>query len=341
MRNRIILFIAALLCSASGQSQDFYTGKFRVIGPNAENAAIYTNVLSIAINRGTEVSISLHFRGGSRTEPDDYINLSGTINGSIQGGRLDASGSVAAELKDGSRLTQDQQGMTFTGTLNANKIEGKVYLGPVNEGAFFAFTATSSELKPALTFPVGPSPMVFNKGWVFGANFSITDEEGNEIDLSDKVEWSGTATFNPAKGKTSHPSFNTIGSNKIILTVKYEDKTYKEEYKIITVDVTKYAFQGCIAFAAADGHGCPACPHPTVGPILMGSPEVLIEGYPAARVGDMGTHAACCDGNYYTITTGDDNVLINGRAAALFQFSQTKHCGSTGFVGNATQRNYI
>ncbi len=88
-------------------------------------------------------------------------------------------------------------------------------MGPINEGAFFDFTATGSELKPALTYPVGSSPKVFNKGWVFGASFSITDDEGNEVDLSDKVEWSGTATFNPAKGKTSHPSFNIIGSNKI------------------------------------------------------------------------------------------------------------------------------
>lgn len=340
MKKKFFVFIPTLFFSALCHSQNSYTGKFRVVGPNSSNAAVYENSLTITVSPDNAASISLHFRGGSRTEPEDYIDLSGTINGDVAGGQLDASGSVAAEMKDGSRVKQDQQGMTIIGTLNANKIEGKVYLGPIYEGAFFDFTATGSELKPALTYPVGSSPKVFNKGWVFGASFSITDDEGNEVDLSDKVEWSGTATFNPAKGKTSHPSFNIIGSNKIILTVKYEGNIYKGEYPVATVDVKKYAFQGCIAIVGADGHGCIACPHPAVGPILTGSPEILIEGYPAARVGDVGTHAACCDGNYYTITSGDDNVLINGKAAALFQFSQTKHCGGTGHVGDATQRNY-
>ncbi|MBI5858820.1 MAG: PAAR domain-containing protein [Sphingobacteriales bacterium] len=334
----LLLLSMAILC----QSQNTYTGKFRVVGPNSDNVAVYSNSLTLNISPENEVSISLHFKGGSRTEPDDYIDLSGTITGTIEGGQLDVSGSVASEMKDAGKIKQSQQGMTILGSLNGNKMEGKVYMGPIKDGAFFDFTAVGGELKPALTFPAGPSPKVFNKGWVFGASFSVTDKDGNEVDLSDKVEWSGTATFKPEKGKLSRPVFNSVGSNKIILTVKYEGNTYKGEYPVTTVDVSKYAFQGCRVETKGDSHGCPACPHPAVGPITTGSPDILIYGHPAARVGDVGYHMVCCGPNTFTILSGDDEVLINGKAAALFEFSKTQHCGSIGNICKASgQRSLI
>ncbi|MFH2065239.1 MAG: PAAR domain-containing protein [Pseudomonadota bacterium] len=88
---------------------------------------------------------------------------------------------------------------------------------------------------------------------------------------------------------------------------------------------------GSIAHCPNDAHGCPACPHPVRGPIQSGSPYVLIEGKPAARVGDSGIHAACCGPNTFMITTGDPNVLIDGKPAARLG-DQTKHCGGVGKI---------
>ena len=44
----------------------------------------------------------------------------------------------------------------------------------------------------------------------------------------------------------------------------------------------------------ADAHGCPACPHPAVGPAIIGSPDVNVNKLPAVRVDDTGIHMACC-----------------------------------------------
>ena len=57
--------------------------------------------------------------------------------------------------------------------------------------------------------------------------------------------------------------------------------------------------------------GIPPVPH-VGGPILTGSPTVLIGGMPAARVGDT----ASCVGAVDVIVTGATTVLINGRPAA-------------------------
>lgn len=74
-----------------------------------------------------------------------------------------------------------------------------------------------------------------------------------------------------------------------------------------------------------------ACAHPTVGPITTGSPNVFVNGRPAARVGDIGVHAACCGPNTFKIISGDSQVLINGRPAAKIG-SQTNHCGGVGSI---------
>ena len=35
----------------------------------------------------------------------------------------------------------------------------------------------------------------------------------------------------------------------------------------------------------ADAHGCPACPHPAVGPAIAGSPDVMVNGpSPSLRI---------------------------------------------------------
>lgn len=46
-------------------------------------------------------------------------------------------------------------------------------------------------------------------------------------------------------------------------------------------------------------------------------------------MGDIGTHAACCGPNTFTIAEGDPRVLINGKPAAK-SGCKTIHCGGVG-----------
>jgi uncharacterized Zn-binding protein involved in type VI secretion len=76
-------------------------------------------------------------------------------------------------------------------------------------------------------------------------------------------------------------------------------------------------------------HGCPACPHPGVGPSISGSPDVNVNGLPALRVEDKGIHAICCGPNMWEAQKGSSTVFINGKAAHR-QNDPTKHCGGSG-----------
>ncbi len=79
----------------------------------------------------------------------------------------------------------------------------------------------------------------------------------------------------------------------------------------------------------ADAHGCPACPHPAVGPAINGSPDVKCNGRLALRVGDPGVHMACCGPNTWTAAAGSGTVFINNQAAHR-QGDQVTHCGGSG-----------
>jgi uncharacterized Zn-binding protein involved in type VI secretion len=83
------------------------------------------------------------------------------------------------------------------------------------------------------------------------------------------------------------------------------------------------------AQAKADAHGCPACPHPVIGPAIVGSPTVMVNGLPALRLGDMGLHAACCGTNMWKANKGSGTVFINGIAAHR-KGDMTQHCGTQG-----------
>lgn len=92
----------------------------------------------------------------------------------------------------------------------------------------------------------------------------------------------------------------------------------------------------------ADAHGCPACPHPSIGPAIAGSPNVNVNARPALRVGDSGVHAACCGPNTWTAAQGAPGVFINSKAAHRMGDSDN-HCGGIGrliegsgnvFIGN-------
>lgn len=79
----------------------------------------------------------------------------------------------------------------------------------------------------------------------------------------------------------------------------------------------------------ADAHGCPACPHPCVGPAIVGSPDTLVNKRPALRVGDKGIHAACCGTNMWTAAAGSGTVFINNKGAHR-QTDAVVHCGGMG-----------
>lgn len=89
-----------------------------------------------------------------------------------------------------------------------------------------------------------------------------------------------------------------------------------------------------LAARITDMHTCPLSngPVPHVGgPILPpGEPTVLIEGLPAARVGDMAT----CVGPPDTIAMGSGTVLIGGMPAARVG-DLTAH-GGTIVMGSGT-----
>lgn len=89
--------------------------------------------------------------------------------------------------------------------------------------------------------------------------------------------------------------------------------------------------KGDAAHCPADSHGCPACPHDVTGPAVEGSGDVLINGRLALRVGDRGSHGACCGPNQWQATGGAPGVLINGRRAHRVG-DDVAHCGGSGVL---------
>lgn len=78
-----------------------------------------------------------------------------------------------------------------------------------------------------------------------------------------------------------------------------------------------------------DAHGCPGCPHSSMGPAITGSPTVLVDARPALRVDDVGLHAACCGTNLWQALTGSATVMINGKPAHRLG-DDDLHCGGLG-----------
>ena len=104
-----------------------------------------------------------------------------------------------------------------------------------------------------------------------------------------------------------------------------------EEYTVDTVSPFEYAHIGNYAFCPIYSLGCPSCPHVTLDPIMSGSPTVLIDGFPAARVGDTGLAGGGCGSAEFVIAEGDHDVLIDGMPAARFG-DRTDHAGGVGEV---------
>ena len=204
----------------------------------------------------------------------------------------------------------------------------------------------SKEVTLELTYPAGGSPYVFQYGWIFGARAIVAPGTPDETDISDTVQWYGDATFDPPVGQTSRPSFEHRGGDMvgqratktITLKVEVDGISTETTTKVNVTGTAGYAGVGDLSKSPADAHGCPACPHPAVGPITAGSATVMIPGFgggdlvPAARVGDSGVHAACCGPNkMMAILDGDSSVLIDGKHAARMG-STTQHCGGLGKI---------
>ena len=83
------------------------------------------------------------------------------------------------------------------------------------------------------------------------------------------------------------------------------------------------------ALVPADGHCCPGCAHPCVGPAIAGSPDVKVNDRAALRVGDPGEHSSCCGPNTWVAGEGSTTVGINDIPAHRLN-DLTIHCGGKG-----------
>jgi uncharacterized Zn-binding protein involved in type VI secretion len=79
----------------------------------------------------------------------------------------------------------------------------------------------------------------------------------------------------------------------------------------------------------ADGHGCTACVHTCIGPAVKGSGNVNVNGRPALRVTDNGTHSGCCGPNTWIAQVGSGTVMINNLPAHRLN-DMDMHCGGVG-----------
>jgi uncharacterized Zn-binding protein involved in type VI secretion len=83
------------------------------------------------------------------------------------------------------------------------------------------------------------------------------------------------------------------------------------------------------ALVPADSHGNKCCSHTCVGPAVAGSPNTIVEGSAALRIGDPGVHAACCGPNVWMVASGSSTVTINDIPASRLG-DITAHCGGVG-----------
>ena len=60
------------------------------------------------------------------------------------------------------------------------------------------------------------------------------------------------------------------------------------------------------------------------GPVITGSPDVLVNNKRATRVGDRGRHSR----GVFTIITGRPDILINGKKSAFKGSKTNNHRGS-------------
>lgn len=335
MKRITVLLLAIAIAYLCPAQETHYIGKVHIVqvGPT-DNGVYYFNKLSMIVKDDGTATLQMNLKLGPKDMPGDYITFKGTVTGTLNADNFEVAGPVNQTMQDGKNYREGTMPVSIQGQKTENgDIKGTFYLQEVNTKPTVAFTYVlhPEETVPELLFPIGNSPKVFNKGWLFGASFKILDEKNTELDLSDDITWSGTASFEPDKGASSRPVFNSIGANKIVLTVDHNGKKYSKEYAVVTVDALQYARVGSMAYCAADGHLGPVGINQVIGPVITGNGNVLIEGLPAACEGDRGVHASCAGANNFFIADGDPEVLINGKKAAKLE-SRTQHCGGLGRI---------
>lgn len=172
------------------------------------------------------------------------------------------------------------------------------------------------------------SPKILTRGWPMTA-YVRAELPGVRGDLASIIRWEGSGTFARGAGQAWVPSFARAGRNFVKLVLRVQEREYSSVFWFEAKDANSYARLGSKARCDHDVHGCPACPHSVVGPVITGSPDFMLDGRPIARVGDAGTHAACCGPNTFTVAGGDPEIVINGKAVARLG-DATKHCGGMG-----------
>ncbi len=334
----IVLILSQIQLFAQNEPMSFDC-KLNLAGGNYISSTAPGKRFIISVSKSGEVSIDMNIElRDEKTKETNYVEIKCSAAGELQndGNTMTAKGQGSIlvyekeELDENWEITANFKGQIVTGNGLAT-ISGTLEAVQGEDIVHSTFTGESkAEEGLRLTFPLGESPKVFDKGWKFGAECLLADSRGSVTDYSISIEWTGTATFNPATGPVSAPIFNTIGANRIILTVTdYEGNKLQKEIDVTTVDSKEYAHVGSYAYCPADAHGCKGCPHPVAGTINTGSPDVMINGFRAARKGDGGIQAICCGPNTFTISEGDPDVLIKGIPAARYG-NATKHCGGTG-----------
>ena len=63
---------------------------------------------------------------------------------------------------------------------------------------------------------------------------------------------------------------------------------------MVLLDGRAVAAVGSRIDVGRDAHGCPACPHACVGPVVTGVPSVLENGRPVAVAGSETSSTGCC-----------------------------------------------
>jgi uncharacterized Zn-binding protein involved in type VI secretion len=78
-----------------------------------------------------------------------------------------------------------------------------------------------------------------------------------------------------------------------------------------------------------DTHGGPCCPHAAIGPAISASSNVLVNGIPALRLGDIGMAAPCCGSSIWKVVQASGGVFING-SAMVRKGDIVQSCGGIG-----------
>ena len=119
-----------------------------------------------------------------------------------------------------------------------------------------------------LRSPHEGSPRILTKGWAMtaGVRVEIPEVRGN---LASNIRWEGSGTFSGTTGPLSTPSFAKPGQNFVKVSARTGDRVYGSMIWFSATDANLYARLGSIARCGADAHGCPACPRPTIGPLIL------------------------------------------------------------------------